>query len=69
MTDQIVDYAYPCMVAERTLKDVHNAVLRGNIDEAISLSMRATAECRLLTVALKEMKERENALYKQASSV
>ena len=62
MTEQIVDYAMPCMNAERALKRTHDAVLEQNLDKAISEATRAVAECRLLVMALKDMKERQNAL-------
>lgn len=69
MKDTIVDYAMPCMNAERALKEAHNAVLENDYDAAISAAMRATGECRLLVVSLKGMKEQQNALRKQATSV
>lgn len=69
MKDTIIDYAMPCMNAERALKDAHNAVLENDYDAAISAAMRATGECRLLVVSLKGMKEQQNALRKQTTSV
>lgn len=69
MKDTILDYAMPCMNAERALKDAHNAVLENDYDTAISAAMRATGECRLLVVSLKAMKEQQNALRQQATSV
>lgn len=68
-TEEIIDYAMPCMMAERYLKKVHDAVLRSDYDEAISAAAQAAVESRLLAVALKEMKERDNALRKQTASV
>lgn len=62
MITQIVDYAMPCMNAERELKKTHNAVLKNDFDAAIEAATRAAAECRLLVVTLKEMKERDNAI-------
>ena len=68
-TEEIIDYAMPCMMAERYLKKAHDAVLSGDYDMAITYAMQAAAESRLLVVSLKEMKERDNALRKQAPSV
>ncbi len=68
-TQEIIDYAMPCMMAERSLKRTHDYVLEGKYDEAITAAMQAAAESRLLVVALKEMKEREHALRKQTTSV
>ena len=62
---EIVDYAMPCMMAERSLKKAHDCVLARKYDEAITAATQAAAECRLLVVTLKEMKEREGAVYKQ----
>ena len=62
MTEQIVDYAMPCMNAERALKRTHDAVLERDLDKAISEAIRAVAESRLLVVTLKEMKERQGAI-------
>lgn len=62
MTEQIVDYAMPCMNAERALKRTHDAALERDLDKAISEAIRAVAECRLLVVTLKEMKERQDAI-------
>lgn len=68
-TQEIIDYAMPCMMAERSLKKTHDYVLEGKYDEAITAATQAAAESRILVVALKEMKERANALRKQATSV
>jgi|688.fasta_scaffold240470_2 hypothetical protein len=62
MIEQIVDYAMPCMNAERALKRTHDAVLARDLDQAISEAIRAVAESRLLVVTLKEMKERQDAI-------
>lgn len=68
-TQEIIDYAMPCMMAERALKKAHDYVLEGKYDEAITAAMQAAAESRLLVVSLKEMKEHANALRKQTASV
>jgi hypothetical protein len=62
MIEQIVDYAMPCMNAERALKRTHDAVLARDLDQAISEAIRAVAESRLLVVTLIEMKERQDAI-------
>jgi hypothetical protein len=55
----MVDYAYPCMMAERALKDAHDAMLDRGYDEAIEHTLKAMAEVKLMLNAIKEMKERE----------
>jgi hypothetical protein len=57
-TTEIVDYAYPCMMAEKALKDAHNAVLERNLDEAIEQTIEALTQTRMMLVSLKHMKEK-----------
>ena len=60
----IVDYARPCMMAERALKDAHNAVLKKDFDEAIAQTTEALVQSRLMLVSLKHMKESADELAK-----
>lgn len=53
----LVDYAYPMMMAQRALKDAHEAVLRKDFDGAIEQTMLSIAEAKLMLNALKEMQE------------
>ena len=57
----IVDYAYPCMMAEKALKQLHDAVLEKNYEQAIELALVAVAEARLTHLSLIQMKEQESA--------
>ena len=54
---EIVDYAKPCMEAEKALKDAHNAVLENNFDAAMTRAMEAIIAVRLMYGALRHMKE------------
>ena len=54
----MVDYAYPCMMAEKALKKVHDAVLSQNLDIAVEQTLIALTEARLMLTALKEMREK-----------
>lgn len=54
---EIVDYAKPCMEAEKALKDAHNAVLENNFDAAMTNTMEAIIAVRLMYGALRHMKE------------
>jgi hypothetical protein len=56
---EIVDYARPCMEAEKALKDAHDAVLDGKFDEAMTKTMDALVSVRLMYGALRHMKERD----------
>ena len=55
----MVDYAYPCMMAERALKDAHDAMLDRGYDEAIEHTLKAMVEVKLMLNAIKEMKENQ----------
>lgn len=58
--EEIIDYAMPCMKAEKALKTVHDAVLEGNLAFAMEHALAATAETRLLFHSLKFMKEKQD---------
>jgi hypothetical protein len=60
--DTLIDYAAPCMAAEKALRDLHNAVLERKYDEAMMLALEAAAEARLTYHAIQHMKDTENAL-------
>lgn len=55
----MIDYAYPCMMAERALKDAHDAMLDREYDKAIERTLEAMAEVKLMLNAIKEMKENQ----------
>lgn len=58
---EIVDYALPCMRAEKALKKMHDAVLENKYEQAIELALVAIAEARLTYLSLVQMKEQESA--------
>lgn len=60
MPTEVIDYAMPCMMAEKALKAVHDAVLDGRLDLAMEHALAATAESRLLFHSLKFMKEKQD---------
>jgi hypothetical protein len=57
-TVKVVDYAYPCMMAEKALKDLHNAMLDRKYDDALEAALVAMAEAKLAYNAIREEKER-----------
>lgn len=57
---EIVDYAYPMMMAQSRIKSAHDAVLKKDLSAAIEDTMTAMAELKLMLNALKEMQ----GLYK-----
>jgi hypothetical protein len=54
----IIDYAKPCMDAEKALKDAHDAVLDGKLELAMTKAMDAVICARLMYGALRHMKEK-----------
>lgn len=52
------DYAYPTMMAERALKDLHNAMLENRYDDALLYGLNAITDVRMAMLAIKEMKEK-----------
>jgi hypothetical protein len=60
--NEIVDYAYPCMMAENALKRAHDAMLEQDYDVAIGEAFIAIAETKLMINAIKDMKEQQDAL-------
>jgi len=60
MNDEtIIDYAKPCMDAEKALKDAHDAVLENNLDLALTKTMDAIISARLMYSSLRHMKEKQ----------
>lgn len=55
----IVDYALPCMMAEKALKDSHNAVLAQDLNLAMTKAMEAVVQSRVLYTSLRNMKEKQ----------
>lgn len=51
----MIDYSYPCMMAERALKDLHNAAIEGRLEDAREHALAAMAEVRLTYQALGHM--------------
>ena len=58
MIEQIIDYALPCMNAEKNLKDAHYAFLNQNLDSALTHTMDAIINVRLMYAALRHIKEK-----------
>ena len=54
----MIDYAYPCMMAEKALKALHEAMLANDYEKAIEEGLAAIAETKLCLNAIKDMKQR-----------
>lgn len=57
----MIDYAHPTMMAEKALRDLHNAMLDKKFDEALDHGMRALVETRMAINAIKHTMETQNA--------
>lgn len=57
MSEDIIDYAYPCMMAEKAMKDLHNSMLHENFDEAAEHALTAMANIKLTYNAIRYAKE------------
>lgn len=53
----MIDYAYPTMMAERSLKDLHNAMLENRHDDALMAALNSIVEVRMAIAAIKDAKE------------
>jgi hypothetical protein len=49
----MIDYARPTMMAEKALKDLHNAMLDKRYEEAIEQALQAIAETRQAIAAIR----------------
>jgi hypothetical protein len=54
---ELVDYAMPCMNAERALKKLHDAMLDRDYDEALEQAKIALVECRLAYTSILHEKD------------
>jgi len=59
MDSVIVDYAYPCMMAERALKELHNKMLEHDYDAALEQALVAMAEAKLTYHAIRHEMEKK----------
>lgn len=67
MTVEIVDYAYPCMLAERALKKLHEAMLARNYDEAMSHARTVMVEAKITYNAILHEKEKHEERVSRAA--
>jgi hypothetical protein len=54
--EDLIDYAYPMMMAEREMKKAHEALLEGRMDEGLEHLTQAVVEVRLAIHSVKHMK-------------
>lgn len=54
---EIVDYAYPCMMAEKALKKLHEAMLMKRYTEALDQAEEAMYQVRMTAAAIRHEQE------------
>ena len=59
MQYELIDYAYPAMMAEKALKNMHDAMLENKYDDALEYAMKAIVETRLAYQSIVHMKEKQ----------
>jgi hypothetical protein len=57
--NEIIDYAYPCMMTERAMKQLHDAMLDKRYDDAIMLGLLAVRQATRTVDAIIETKKME----------
>lgn len=53
-----LDYAYPTMMAEKALKDLHNYMLENRLDDALIAGLNAITDIRMALASIRDEKER-----------
>jgi len=54
----MVDYAYPCMMAEKALKELHDAMLHRDFKRAKEAALLAMVETKLALTAINDMESK-----------
>ena len=65
----LIDYAYPTMMTEASLKKLHNRMLEDDFDAAIEAGIQAATDLKIAINAIKHMKETRYALREQTETV
>lgn len=58
----MIDYAYPTMMAEKALKDLHNAMLKKDYNKARECAALAQRHVYLIDTAIEFMSEKDELL-------
>lgn len=57
---KVIDYAYPTMMAEKALKNLHDAMLEQDYDEALRYALIAHSEAKMAYNAILIQKEKQH---------
>jgi hypothetical protein len=66
---EVIDYAYPLMMAERALKKAHDYLLEEDYILAMDQLEKAVVEVRIARNSVIHIKEKSDALHKQIQTV
>jgi len=66
---ELIDYAYPLMMAERALKKAHDFLLEEDYILAMDQLEKAIVEVRIARNSVLYIKETSNAIRKQTETV
>jgi hypothetical protein len=66
---EVIDYAYPLMMAERALKKAHDYLLEEDYILAMDQLEKAVVEVRIARNSVIHIKEKSDALHKQTQTV
>lgn len=66
-TEVLIDYAGPCMAAERALRDLHEHMLEGKYDAALTAALEVATQARLTYNAIVHMKEQRDVIRQQTT--
>jgi len=67
--EELIDYAYPLMMAERALKKAHDFLLEEDYILAMDQLEKAIVEVRIARNSVLYIKETSNAIRKQTETV
>lgn len=62
----MIDYAYPTILAERALNELHRAMLKRDYETAMEQALEAATQCRIISAAIRDMAEKELERSKNA---
>ena len=57
---ELIDYAHPAMMAEKAMKDLHEAMLLKKYDEALEFARKAQVEIKMTYNAILHEKEQRH---------
>ena len=58
---ELIDYAYPMLMAERKLKEAHEALLERKYDEGVELLLKAATEVRIAIASVRHIQTSDSA--------